>query len=155
MLNRKITDAGRSQAGFGQENNDCTVRALAKAGNIDYKLAHEIMAEEGRKPNCTSNMMCGLLNARDKNLLKYEHVQLAKHERMFQYAIGFFGPTGECLKFNKMVGPNINQFVQQHPRGRYIVRIKRHVFAVIDGVIYDRYKQHAGALVLAAYKIIL
>lgn len=33
---------------FANENNDCTVRAIAAACNISYKEAHKAMAEAGR-----------------------------------------------------------------------------------------------------------
>lgn len=43
------TDGGRASAGFSQERNDCTVRALVEATGISYADAHAYMARNGRK----------------------------------------------------------------------------------------------------------
>ncbi len=142
IRNKVITDAGRVKSGFADENNDCTVRALAKAGNMGYAEAHKIMAEEERKPGHPASVFNGIVNANEKNLLNYKHVELAKHERVYNGAPGYVGINNRPILVHRLVGPNIKQFVERYPRGRYILRIKKHVFAVIDGVMYDKYKQH-------------
>jgi hypothetical protein len=43
------TVSGRRDCGFGHEHNDCTVRALARAGQITYAQAHAIAEAAGRK----------------------------------------------------------------------------------------------------------
>lgn len=36
-------------------------------------------------------------------------------------------------------GMTLAQFCQRHPRGRYLVHVRRHALAIIDGVIVDPY----------------
>lgn len=155
IRNKVITDAGRVTSGYAGEEKDCTVRALAKAGNMSYEQAHTIMAEEGRKTGRGASMIGGILNAAMKKLLTYKYIELPKHERVYNGAPGFVGINNRPILVHRNVGPNIKQFVERYPRGRYILRIKKHVFAVIDGVMYDKYKQHGGAEVKAVWEIIL
>ncbi len=51
MIKKVITDAGRVESGFQEENKDCTVRALAKAGGISYEQAAWRRGSAGRMGN--------------------------------------------------------------------------------------------------------
>jgi hypothetical protein len=135
------------------ETNDCTVGALATAANIPYEQAHNIMEKTGRRIGRGGTIFRGIVHASLVGLLKYTILELPKHKRVFNAAPGFVGVNGKAILTTHFVGPSIKQFIAQHPRGRYIVKIKRHAFALIDGVMFDRYKQHAGAIVKNAWKI--
>lgn len=104
-------------------------------------------------PQRGGSMYGGLAIAVDKNLLSYKTVDLPLRQRVFNGALGYVGCNGRAILVHRWVGPSIKQFVQSHPTGRYILRIKKHVFAVIDGKMYDAYKQHGGAEVQRAWEI--
>jgi len=42
--------------------------------------------------------------------------------------------------FPAYYGRTVNQFLIDHPKGRFLLHIKNHVFAVIDGRIFDSSK---------------
>lgn len=46
-----ISDGGRKAHGFNGEKNDCTVRAVALACDVDYRTAYTFMANNGRRKN--------------------------------------------------------------------------------------------------------
>ncbi len=46
-----LSDGGKSEAGFGSERNDCTVRAVAVACEVPYRTAYTFMSQMGRKRN--------------------------------------------------------------------------------------------------------
>ncbi len=101
-----ITDGGRKASSFPSETLDCTVRALALAGSMDYDKAHAIMESLGRKPRRGHRGYNG---------------KMAKL-------------TGSrCVKRSGSLG----KFVATHPEGSYLVSIKSHVTAVIDGHVFD------------------
>lgn len=152
-MKKIISDGGRKQAGFTHEESDCTVRTLAHIANLSYPEAHEIMKEAGRKDGECSSVYNGLVEAQNLGKLRFHRVEVEERERIINAAPGFVGCTGKPLLAKRMMPINITQFVRQHSRGRYVVRIKQHVFALIDGVMYDAYKQHGGALVQAAWEV--
>jgi hypothetical protein len=155
MIRKVTSDAGRTQGGFADEKKDCTVRALVNAGNLSYEQAHKIMAEEGREYGGFGRVFAGILNAHKKNLLDFKHVELRVYQKKFNRHPGFVGRDNKAIMWYRWTGPTIKQFISEHSKGRYIVTIKRHAFAIIDGAIHDLFKQHAGATVLSAWEIIL
>lgn len=107
------SDGGRVSSGFAYEDNDCTVRAISIAASIPYSTVHAVIAAAGRREGHSFpfvSWMCG------------------------QRKLGSYGirPCKEWIG-----AKTINQLVAKNLPGRYIVRIRGHVFAMIDGVIHD------------------
>jgi hypothetical protein len=103
------TVSGRKDCGFGHEHNDCTVRALARAGQITYAQADAIGEAAGRKN------AAGSASKRSSN---------APRRR----------PTEGCLSAGacgSAPSPGAT------PTGRYVVHTHRHVAAVVDGALCD------------------
>jgi len=90
-----------------KEKNDCTVRAVAKCFDLDYEIAHKKLAVLGRK------------NREGVN---------------FAGKIAPNLPLELCAEF---VGRKIRECLPDMKKGRYIVRVAWHVFAVVDGVVFD------------------
>lgn len=104
----KFSDAGRYVAGFTDERKDCTVRAASIALEIPYKQAHLEFALLGRK------------KGKGFSFSRYaaSSLRLAKvvgHKRCRVF--------GALCRYNK---------------GRFVCRIRGHVFAIVDGVVHDR-----------------
>lgn len=104
------TDGGRIAKGFLNEKNDCTVRAYSIASGLSYEIAHSLLTKFGRKPKKGIPFI---------NFIKSEFNDCA-------YII-----------FKEISNPA--KFLKEHPTGKYVCQIKRHVFAVIDGKIYDAF----------------
>ena len=116
------TDAGRKKSRRPHSKNDCTVRAVALACDVPYDRAYEALAAAGRK-----------------------------HYRPFDFrtwakSLAPFASLGARLKwygfqFDKGE-PRMNPaiFCEQFKTGRWILRTVDHVFAVVDGVVFDEHR---------------
>ena len=97
----------REAAGV-KECSDCTVRATAAAFGIPYTDAHQKLAAVGRK------------NRHGVQFKKiYKQLGLQFHQRWYKGC-----PVEKVLR-------------TLPPTGRFVVRVTRHVFAVVDGKVID------------------
>lgn len=129
-LHFHINDGGRRTSGRHlAETRDCTVRALATAAQIPYDTAHSIAKSAGRK-NRRGFRTTLLLKHAEKHGVNAARTALGRRR------------------------VKVSTFIRQHSEGRYIVRIRRHAFAVIDGVIHDLDRiVKPGCLVTHAWRI--
>ena len=103
------TDAGRASSGFAAvERLDCSVRAVAIALRLSYAQAHGKLKALGRRTGC----------------------KLYKSPAVFLDGLGLVQrPDLSCR--------TVATAVRYMTEGRFIVRVPQHVFAVIDGIIFD------------------
>jgi hypothetical protein len=123
-----ITDGGRRSSGFVSEKSDCTVRALACALDIPYNEAHAVAKRAGRK--------------RGRRFRTHLMLNQAVRDGILH------------TKLYPSPGLTLNRAVEQHPRGRFIIRIRNHVLALVDGVIHDMYLSGARCRVRDIWQII-
>lgn len=105
---------GRTEQ-YAHENNDCTVRALANACEVSYQEAHDYMRSHGRKDKKGANSITAYANAL---IGKYKVSALP-----ISYPIKTVAQT-----FKAGLPP------------RCIVRVNRHVFAVVNGKVLDTFR---------------
>lgn len=120
------TDSGRSVSRRPKQSNDCTVRALANVFDMDYDDAYDYLAAAGRK--CSRGFHFKTL---EHPKLKWEAYQAIK---------------GQSRK-------TISDFCKEHPEGKWIIRVSKHVAAVIDGVVYDTFESNPTKCVYGAWKV--
>ena len=111
------------------EQNDCTVRALAISTGKSYWECYCVLANFGRKPNKGTNIRKFFKN--NKTVFNFEFKK---------------------LKFRKQI--TLNKFVKKYPIGTYYVRISRHVFVVKDGVAIDIKKPKQYCRITDAWEVI-
>lgn len=108
-----------------KEKNDCTVRALATALEIDYFQAYAMMLTVGRKGRKGSNGLFEIMKIYGKN-----------HPRP------------------NMTVENFVRLVLSSCGGNWIVQVRGHVFAVVNGVIHDEYPEwNKNRHVIQAWKV--
>ncbi len=95
------------------EKNDCVVRAIASAFNIDYLKAHSFVKYRfSRKDRggtySTYFKMLKLRNAFSKSVTQKYHEEW----------------------------PTVNQFLKKGYQGTYFILVRGHAFTIIDGVIH-------------------
>ncbi len=105
------------------ERNDCTVRAAARALNLPYTEVHAAAANKGRKRWKGFNTRT-LLSALNINTVSIDPATLVEQ------------PSG-ASRYGALRYPTLTQIEPLLKRGRFILRIRGHVFAVIDGVQHD------------------
>lgn len=105
---------------------DCTIRAYCKAENLDWNDAYDIASAVGKE----MAMLCDdtrVVKEILTNNFKYEFVKLSKEERK----------------------KTVNEFAIEHPRGTYILSVRQHVVAVVDGYYYDSWD--SGSRKISSY----
>jgi hypothetical protein len=125
------------------EKNDCTVRALANAANLDYEKAHGLLAKHGR-PACRG-ALCRTSHA------AYIEAGLE--------LIGVFGVTHRAAILSRIAsrprsaGMTLSRVLPRLNSGRYVVLVTGHALAVINGQVIDSFASSGGKSVFAIYKV--
>jgi hypothetical protein len=123
-----LTDAGRSTSKRSKQKNDCTVRALATARRIDYDTAYDLLVQAGRK--CGSGFKFADFIKKEQWALKISFPAVKGQGRM-----------------------NVAKFVEDHKEGTFICKVSKHVFTVIDGVVFDETDIAPDRCVYTAWRI--
>lgn len=127
------TDAGRAQSKRPKQFNDCSVRALALVCNLSYDEAYAMLAKAGRKS-------CKRFDIADWAAVASVH----GHR--------FVWHPFPAVRGERRMTPI--SFCEQHPTGRWIVRVSRQVAAVIDGVLYDDAPMRSDRCIYGAWKLV-
>jgi hypothetical protein len=118
-------DGGRGAAGFKGDAGDCVVRAIAIATGKPYREVYDDLFALNRASRCRRNVR-GDVSPRDGNTTTLTI-------RRYLESLGWkWNPTmtiGSGAKVHLRDG--------ELPPGRLIVRVSKHLCAVIDGVIRD------------------
>jgi len=104
------TDGGRTASGLSGEQLDCTVRAFAIARGVPYIEAHAELSRLGRLPG---------------KGFKFRVVAQKRPDLFTRQYL----PKGERRR--------VRTLLRTLPPGRHVLRIHRHVFAVVDGIVHD------------------
>lgn len=125
-MNVQINDGGREAAGFKGLTGDCVTRSIAIATGLPYKQVYDALnglaqsERTGKRKRKKSNSRTGVFRTSYQKYLT---------------SLGWtWVPTmriGQGCKVHLVDG--------ELPPGRLIVRVSRHVTAVIDGVIHDTF----------------
>jgi hypothetical protein len=116
-------DGGRAEAGFRGLTGDCVTRAIAIALGQPYRevydaLNHFSQHEKARNAKIRSSARTGV------------------HRRVYDaYLKAHDWQWRATMKIGS--GCQVHLSANELPPGRLIVRVSRHVVAVIDGVIHD------------------
>jgi hypothetical protein len=128
---------------FEGEANDCTVRALANVLGAPYPLAHRLLSAAGRKPKR------GMLWSQWSKVYSRLGIKMVSVHGSTKSARFIARASGVKLS----QGITIEKMLPLISKGRYIVQVTGHVFAVIDGKILDYGYNPAGARVASVYKL--
>lgn len=128
-------DAGRSKSKRPHQRADCSVRTIARLFNISYDSAYDRLADAGRK--------CG----RGFDIEAWgRKTTVFIHRGAFETHTYFRLQKMPYTKDHHAVGQakryRIVDFLKDHPKGHFAVLTAKHVFAVVNGVIYDDIPWH-------------
>lgn len=125
------------------EANDCTVRALANAKNIEYEAAHSLLKSLGRKDRKGCIARVWAVAYRDAGLT----------------LVGVYGKTRRARSLARLEGvearkgTTLGTLLPSIASGRFIVMITGHAIAVLDGQVIDRFASLAGSSVFGVYRV--
>ncbi len=131
------TDGGRSDDKRRPHKGDCVIRAVALATGIAYSECYDELEDFYGKSRGGMNI---------KNWIDLQHY----NETNFR-GFSFHWVPFKAVKGQKRMNPVT--FCQQFKDGTYIARTAKHVFAVIDGVIHDSWKQRKHRCIYGAWKV--
>lgn len=119
-----LNNRGTRPAAFSHEKHDCTVVALATCTGLPYDEVHAYLKSEGRIDGRVFASYTAYISA------GMREVQFdGGHVRTYRKSLGWWLKSGLLP-------------------ARCIVRIRGHVFAVIDGVVHDGYPAYSGTRVM-------
>ena len=120
------------------DRNNCTVVATAKAEGLDYDYAHHLVSGLGR------NFRKRFYTSRIAKNRGWAYIPAVFRKYLHHYENGAVIPrcsVGSLLKSGKL------------SKGRYVVQVRGHVFAVVDGVSYDSGKLRPRQIVKGVYTV--
>jgi len=119
-------DGGRSAAGYSGKCGDCAVRAIAIATEQPYEQVYQAIA------NVNASTRGRLKSPRHRSPRNGVNVQGVAFKRYMATLDWTWMPT-----MGIGTGCTVHLADGELPMGRLIVRVSKHVCAVIDGVIHD------------------
>ena len=149
-----------------KENNDCVVRAVSHAFEVDYIEAHHFcehkLHREAGDGTYTQRYMPKIKQAFGKKMKQlgkaskysdFRHItrpQKSKVEK-YSHAKSKWVTKREIVQ----VPYKVNEFVKAHSKGNYIVTVNGHAFALINGVIKGNWQddKRLTRKVNSAYKV--
>lgn len=126
----RYNDGGRADAGFKGTCGDCGTRAIAIATGLPYKDVYYGLAELVKASN--SKKIVKRRAVRGNTVRNGTPMEIAKQ---FMANLGWqWIPT---MSFGS--GCKVHLSADELPNGNLVVRLSKHLCAVIDGVINDIY----------------
>jgi hypothetical protein len=114
------------------ENNDCVVRAIASASDMDYDSAHQFVKETFKRKNGkgTFGFGCGMnLLSKNGKQINGKNIQIIteEHNTMLYYVV--------VKGVKKLRTTTTSSFIKKYSVGSYVVVVKGHAFTIKDGVV--------------------
>jgi len=131
-------DGGRQAAGFQGGAGDCVVRAIAIAANMPYLTVYEDLRQANASYAANKkNRLARSLNARGASPRNGNHRDVF-HDYILNQGFTWV-PTMQVGG-----GCQVHLRTDELPEGKLIVRLSKHLTAMIDGVIQDTHDPSRG-----------
>ena len=131
-------DGGRQAAGFQGGAGDCVVRAIAIAANKPYLEVYEDLREANASYAANKkNRLARSLNARGSSTRNGNHRDVF-HDYILRHGFTWV-PTMQVGG-----GCQVHLRAGELPEGKLIVRLSKHLTAMVDGVIQDTHDPSRG-----------
>jgi hypothetical protein len=134
-----------------QEKNDCVVRAVANACDVNYDQAHKYCVETfDRKKGKGTELFSTLLKTNSEMVFD-EVGQLNLFNKGIRRTVKHIGDMpkagGELInpKYkHKEVAYTVKEFAQRFNKGNYILAVNKHALAIKNGVVVDNGNYQVG-----------
>tara|TARA_B100002019_G_scaffold278916_1_gene280265 strand:- start:378 stop:896 length:519 start_codon:yes stop_codon:yes gene_type:complete len=152
-----------------QEKNDCVVRAIANACDVNYDQAHKYVTDtfdrkKGKGTKAFNLVMDGVKKMRfdEVGQLNLFNKGITRKIKCLGYAPKI--KEGENVGGNlinrkykhKPVAYTIKEFAQKYNKGNYIIGVNKHALAIKNGVVVDNSNYQYGGyrrIVESAYLV--
>ena len=138
VLGFQFNDGGREAAGFKGGVGDCVVRAIAIATQLPYMQVYEdLRAANAAYANQRNDKLARRLSAKGAS------PRNGNHRNVFhEYILGHGFNWVPTMKIG--AGCEVHLLANELPSGKLIVRVSKHLTAVINGVIQDTHNPSRG-----------
>ena len=132
-------DGGRAAAGYKGMTGDCVTRSIAIATGKPYQEVYDalnrlaVVERTGRRKRKRSNSRTGVFRRTYQRYLE---------------SLGWRWTSTMKIGSRCQVHPHVSEL----PQGPLLVKVSRHLTAVIDGVIYDTHHAAAPAASMATFR---
>lgn len=134
MINYVYDDGGRAAAGYRGDTGDCVTRAIAIATGTPYQTVYDALHDAAleRRNLARLELQYG------RNARRHASPRNGVHKHIY-------GPYLATLGWEWTPTMTIGTGCQTHlradqlPSGRIIVRLSRHIAAVLDGALHDTF----------------
>tara|TARA_R110002167_G_scaffold32549_3_gene105453 strand:- start:239 stop:757 length:519 start_codon:yes stop_codon:yes gene_type:complete len=160
---------GKEEASYelsAKEHNDCVVRAVSHAFGVDYLDAHHFCEHKLHRVSgegvYTQRYMPKVKQAFGKKLKqlgkvsKYGHFRkLTRPQKSKTEVYSHAKSKWVTKRVVNQVPYKVNEFLKAHSEGNYIITVKAHAFAIVNGVILGNYSddKRLTRKVNTAYKV--
>lgn len=142
--------SGSSEIAKG-EKNDCVVRAIANACDVNYEQAYKYAVNTFDRKKGKGTMFF-TPTLKEKPEMVFDNVgQLNLFEEGIKRTVKHIGDMpklGGDLKNpkykHKPVAYTVKEFARQYNKGNYILAVSKHALAVKDGVVVDNGNYQVG-----------
>lgn len=133
-----LNDGGREAVGFKGGAGDCVVRAIAIAAELPYLQVYEdLRAANAAYADQRNDKLAKRLNAKGAS------PRNGNHRNVFHdYILGYGFDWVPTMKIG--AGCQVHMLANELPQGRLIVKVSKHLSAVIDRVIEDTHNPSRG-----------
>ena len=137
-LGFRLNDGGREATGFKGGAGDCVVRAIAIAAELSYMQVYEdLRAANAAYAEHRNDKLAKRLSAKGVS------PRNGNHRNVFHdYILGHGFDWVPTMKVG--AGCQVHMLANELPSGRLIVRVSKHLSAVIDRVIEDTHNPSRG-----------
>lgn len=137
-LGFQFNDGGRELAGFKGGAGDCVVRAIAIAAELPYMQVYEdLRAANAAYADQRNDKLARKLSAKGASSRN------GNHRNVFHdYILGHGFDWVPTMKVG--AGCQVHLLANELPPGRLIVKVSKHLTAVIDGFIQDTHNPSRG-----------
>lgn len=139
------------------EDNDCVVRAIASAFNIEYDKSHKFVEETfKRRPRQGTRGFVCMMNKISRERIRIGRKCCKIMGKPMQYSTYF------TLNYNvKVKGKVVSRrmtvgtFIKKYPLGTYVITVNRHAFTVKNGVVIGNVQDsmRKRKIIEAAWKV--
>lgn len=125
-------DGGRADAGFKGDAGDCVTRAIAIASGLPYRDVYDALHDEARQ----RKHMARLELRYGAQARRHASPRSGVNQKVYRPLLDQWGWTWTPT-MQIGTGCRVHMRADELPVGRIIVRLSRHLAAVIDGVLHD------------------
>jgi hypothetical protein len=111
------------------ERNDCVVRAIASTFGLKYDVAHKFVADEFGRESRKGTFGTAIKLKNRTHIIGIKYNTIPKENLLYP------GSAKYQLNGGKSTEITLSRFLEDFPKGKYLVIVKRHAFSVIDGVV--------------------